>query len=79
MPLLLTETDVRELISMPDLISAMDRALAAFSAGSVVQPVRTIVDMADRHAFFGVMPAYVASTPALGAKLVTVYHSNLER
>ena len=64
---------------MPDLISAMDRALAAFSAGSVVQPVRTIVDIADRHAFFGVMPAYVASTPALGAKLVTVYHSNLER
>jgi alanine dehydrogenase len=79
MPLLLTETDVRELITMPDLISAMDRALTAFSAGGVVQPVRTIVDIADRHAFFGVMPAYVSSTPALGAKLVTVYHSNLAR
>jgi alanine dehydrogenase len=79
MPLLLTETDVRDLLSMPDLISAMDGALAAFSAGAVAQPVRTIVDIADRHAFFGVMPAYVASTPALGAKLVTVYHSNLER
>ena len=64
---------------MPDLISAMDRALTAFSAGAVAQPVRTVVDIADRHAFFGVMPAYVASTPALGAKLVTVYHSNLER
>jgi len=25
------------------------------------------------------MPAYIASIPALGAKLVTVYHSNLER
>jgi ornithine cyclodeaminase/alanine dehydrogenase-like protein (mu-crystallin family) len=79
MPLLLTETDVRQLLSMPDLISAMDRALTAFSAGAVAQPVRTVVDIADRHAFFGVMPAYVASTPALGAKLVTVYHSNLER
>jgi alanine dehydrogenase len=78
MPLLLTETDVRQLLSMPDLISAMDRALTAFSAGAVAQPVRTVVDIADRHAFFGVMPAYVASTPALGAKLVTVYHSNLE-
>jgi alanine dehydrogenase len=79
MPLLLTEADVRELLSMPDLIAAMDRALTAFSAGAVAQPVRTVVDIADRHAFFGVMPAYVASTPALGAKLVTVYHSNLER
>lgn len=64
---------------MPDLIAAMEQALAAFSAGTVVQPVRTIVDLADRHAFFGLMPAYVPSMPALGAKLVTVYHSNLAR
>ncbi len=64
---------------MPDLIAAMDRALAAFSSGTVVQPVRTVLDLADRHAFFGLMPAYVASAPALGAKLVSVYHSNLAR
>lgn len=64
---------------MSDLIAAMDRALAAFSAGNVVQPVRTIIDLADRHAFFGVMPAYIASAPAIGTKLVSVYHSNLER
>ena len=79
MPLLLSESDVKELLTMPDLIAAMETALAAFSAGSVVQPVRTVLDLADRHAFFGLMPAYMASTPALGAKLVTVYHSNLER
>ncbi len=79
MPLLLTETDVRELLTMPDLIAAMETALATFSAGGVVQPVRSVLDMADRHAFFGLMPAYIASAPALGAKLVTVYHSNLER
>ncbi len=76
---MLDEAQVRALLTMPDLIDAMDRALTAFSAGSVVQPVRTIVDLADRHAFFGLMPAYVPSAPALGAKLVTVYHSNLER
>lgn len=79
MVLLLTESDVREVISMSDLISAMDRALAAFSSGEVVQPVRTVVDMADRHAFFASMPAYIASAPAVGAKLVSVYHSNLQR
>lgn len=64
---------------MPDLIGAMDGALTAFSAGQVVQPVRSVLDLADRHAFFGLMPAYLAATPALGAKLVSVYHSNLER
>src|ERR1700682_4116288 len=79
MPLLLNEADVRSLLTMPDLIAAMEPALAAFSAGSVVQPVRTVLDIADRHAFFGLMPAYVPSVPAMGAKLVTVYHSNLER
>jgi alanine dehydrogenase len=79
MPLLLTEADVRALLTMPDLIACMETALAAFSAGNVVQPVRTVLDLADRHAFFGVMPAYMPSVPAMGAKLVTVYHSNLER
>src|SRR5579862_2138944 len=79
MALILDEAQVRELLTMPDLINAMENALAAFSAGSVVQPVRTVLDLADRHSFFGLMPAYVPSAPALGAKLVTVYHSNLER
>ncbi len=79
MPLVLTETDVRELITMPDLIAAMEQALAAFSAGRVVQPVRTVLDIADRHGIFALMPAYMASAPAMGAKLVTVYHSNVER
>jgi ornithine cyclodeaminase/alanine dehydrogenase-like protein (mu-crystallin family) len=79
MPLLLSETDVRAVLTMPDLIAAMEGALTAFSAGEVVQPVRSVLDLSDRHAFFGLMPAYLAATPALGAKLVSVYHSNLER
>jgi alanine dehydrogenase len=79
MPLLLNEAEVRSLLTMLDLIASMETALAAFSAGNVVQPVRTVLDLADRHAFFGVMPAYAKTTPAMGAKLVTVYHSNLER
>ncbi len=64
---------------MPDLIAAMETALAAFSAGCAVQPVRTVLDIAEHHAFFALMPAYLPSTPALGAKLVTVYPANAER
>ena len=79
MPLVLSEAEVREVLSMPDLIVAMEGALAAFSAGTVVQPVRTVLEVGEQHAFFGLMPAYVPSAPAMGAKLVTVYHSNLER
>jgi ornithine cyclodeaminase/alanine dehydrogenase-like protein (mu-crystallin family) len=79
MPLLLSEKDVRAVLTMPDLIAAMEQALESFSKRDVVQPVRTVLDIAEHHAFFGLMPAYLASAPALGAKLVTVYHSNLER
>jgi len=60
---------------MDDLIAAMKTALIAFSAGRVAQPVRTVVD-AGGHGFFGVMPAFLPSPGALGAKLVTVFHEN---
>jgi alanine dehydrogenase len=79
MALLLTESDVRALLTMPDLIASMDAALTAFSARSVVQPVRTVLEAGNDKSFFALMPAYVPSAPALGAKLVTVYESNLAR
>jgi len=79
MALFLTEADVRALITMPDLIAAMETALASFSAGVVVQPVRTVLDVGAEKAFFALMPSYVPSMPALGAKLVTVYESNTAR
>jgi ornithine cyclodeaminase len=63
---------------MDDLIAAMETALDRYSGGSVRQPLRSVVDVASRHAFFGVMPAFIdGSAPALGTKLVSVYHSNL--
>jgi ornithine cyclodeaminase len=77
MPVLLGEKDVRALLSMDDLIAAMESALDRFSSGAVRQPLRTVVDVASRHAFFGVMPAFIdGAAPALGTKLVSVYHSN---
>lgn len=79
MPLFLNEADVRALVTMPDLIDAMDAALTAFSARSVVQPVRTVLEVGAEKCFFALMPAYVPSTPALGAKLVTLYESNTAR
>jgi len=79
MALLLNESDVRALLTMPDLIAAMETALTAFSAGTVVQPVRTVLEVGEQKAFFALMPSYVPSTPALGAKLVTLYESNTAR
>ena len=76
MPLLLSEKDVRDVLPMDDLIDAMERALAAFSAGRVAQPLRTVIEVGEQKAFFGVMPSFVPDAPALGTKLVTVFNRN---
>ncbi len=70
----LDEAAVNRLLRMEDVIPAMERALADFSSGEVVQPVRTILPVADHGGFFALMPAYAGG--ALGAKLVTFYPQN---
>ena len=87
---LLTESDVKAVLSMDDLVEAMAAALQRFSSGRVVQPVRPTIVIAP-DAFFGTMPAFVrgaesssaadfgAAGSALGAKLVTVFGSNAAR
>ena len=76
MPLLLSEEDVRIVLSMDDLIAAMRPALEQFSAREVQQPLRTVLEVGLQKAAFAVMPALIAEPPALGAKLVTVFASN---
>ncbi len=78
MPLWLSEADVRASLAMPAVIDAVAAALAAFSAGRAVQPVRTAFELRDRT-FFGVMPAYLAAQSTLGAKLVSVVPENAGR
>ena len=76
---LLTEQHVHSLLPMTDLISAMESALAKFSAGEVLQPVRTVLTVGPTKAYFGLMPAFVPSPANLGAKLVTVFGENHAR
>ena len=78
-PRFLSEDEVRARLRMADLIEAMEQALVEFSAGRVQQPVRTVFAFGAEHSLFGLMPSYVASLPALGAKLVTVCARNTER
>ena len=76
MPILLSEDDVRAVLSMDDLVAAMYGALGQFSAGQVRQPLRNVVEVGGQRAFFAVMPAFIEDPAALGAKLVTVFASN---
>ena len=71
---MLEEPAVAQRLRYEDLIPAIADALAALSAGRVVQPVRTVLSIAPHKGFFAVMPAYAG---ALGAKLVTFYPQNV--
>jgi len=62
---------------MEDLIPAMERALVDFSAGRVLQPVRSIINVPQHKARMGIMPAVYGDL--MGAKLVNVYPDNAAR
>src|SRR5205085_7707249 len=64
---------------MNELIPAMEKALIDFSAGRVIQPVRSIisVDVAPATGFLGLMPGLAPD--GLGLKAVTFYPSNADR
>jgi ornithine cyclodeaminase/alanine dehydrogenase-like protein (mu-crystallin family) len=70
----LDEAAVARYLRMEEVIPAMEQALAAFSAGEVSQPVRTMVPVTEHGGFLAVMPGY---TGALGVKLVTLYPGNV--
>jgi len=80
---LLTEADVKAVVTMDDLIETMASALQRFSTGRVTQPVRTVIPVEANDSFFGTMPALVRAdgnrAAALGAKLVTLFGSNSAR
>jgi ornithine cyclodeaminase len=76
---LLNEDDVKALLPMKDLVSAMESALSRFSRGEVLQPVRTVLTVGPTRAYFGLMPAFIPEPASLGAKLVTVFNQNHAR
>jgi ornithine cyclodeaminase/alanine dehydrogenase-like protein (mu-crystallin family) len=71
---MLTEEQVRGLLSYDELIPAVRKALMDFSAGRVQQPVRAILPVPAHGGWFGVMPAVYGAV--MGAKMVTFYPGN---
>jgi len=71
----LDEEQVRQHLRMEELIPSMEKALIDFSAGKVIQPVRSIIPVDPPGGFFGMMPALA---DGLGIKLVTFYPTNAE-
>jgi len=72
----LDEASVRAVLDWDPLIAAMEPALAAFSSGRVVQPVRNMLTIEENKRYLGVMPA--VTEEAMGLKLVSFYPGNAD-
>jgi ornithine cyclodeaminase len=64
---------------MADAIQAVKMAYIQLSDGQAVVPLRTPVPVEKRSGVTLFMPAYLASSDALGAKIVSVFPRNAER
>jgi ornithine cyclodeaminase/alanine dehydrogenase-like protein (mu-crystallin family) len=73
---MLTEEQVRSVLSYEELIPVIRQALIDFSTGRVRQPLRNIIAVPDHGGWFGVMPAVYGKV--MGAKMVAFYPGNAE-
>lgn len=70
----LDEGAVRAVLHWDPLIAEMESALTAFSAGQVIQPVRSMITIEEDKRYLGIMPA--VAQDAMGLKLVSFYPVN---
>jgi alanine dehydrogenase len=77
MAIWISEAEVKDVLDLSQLVETIERAMVAFSAGQANQPVRTVLQ--SPGGVFASMPAYLGSIPAMGGKLVTVFHGNTSK
>jgi ornithine cyclodeaminase/alanine dehydrogenase-like protein (mu-crystallin family) len=74
MVMYLSEERVRGLLRWDSLIAVMETALASFSLGRVLQPVRNMLTIEEGKRYLGIMPG--VAEDAMGVKLVSFYPGN---
>lgn len=77
MSLHLSDAEVRRLLELEPLIEAMRTALVDLSAGRVVQPLRTVMELPAAEGLLFIKPVLTAE--ALATKLITLMPRNAER
>ena len=72
--LVLNDSDVNRMLTMPKCIEIMTQTLSALARGEATMPLRTVFPIPDGA--FAVMPAALANPSTVGAKLITVLPKN---
>jgi ornithine cyclodeaminase len=75
--LYLDDAEVRRLLRLDALLPAMRQALIDLSAGRVLQPLRSVLELPDQDGMLFLKPACTGE--ALATKLITLYPGNAAR
>jgi len=76
---ILTGKDVCQVVTMAQAISSVKEAYLQLSAGKSILPLRTQVPVENRDGVILFMPAYLSTSDALGAKIVSVFPRNVKK
>ncbi len=74
--LVLSQRDVRALLTMGECMEAMAEALRSLARGQVILPLRPVMWLPDKFGALGMMPAYSAALDRFGVKVVSVFPGN---
>ena len=74
--LVLSESQVQNLIDLDELIAALEQAHIQYSTGKAVMPVRLVVPLPQIQGRITSMPGYLSEDKALGMKVVTYFQDN---
>ena len=77
MTLYLDDAAVRRLLRMEDLLAGMRQVLMDLSAGKVIQPLRSVMEIPAEQGFLFLKPALIQG--ALATKLITLVPGNAAR
>lgn len=82
--LILSESDLRAVLTMRDVIAAVEDGFRALACGSAYVPERLHMNLPVQKGVLLEMPAYIGSSDdaeqsALGTKIVSVFEGNVER
>ena len=74
--LVLSEEQVRSLLDIEELITALEQAHIQYSTGKAVMPVRLVVPLPQIHGRITSMPGYLTEDKAMGMKVVSYFQNN---
>jgi ornithine cyclodeaminase len=69
-------SELRLLLPYPDCVEAVEAAMRAVSAGSVLMPLRQIMRLPGGRGALGMMPGYLGEPECFGIKLLSLFPGN---